>query len=52
MQNFDLDDFNIPDMNAMKVLEALSKFNKSEFAKGEQIHKKKGQNTGKITSRR
>jgi DNA-binding MarR family transcriptional regulator len=42
MQNFDLDDFNILDMNAKKVLEALSEFNEGEFAKGEQIHKKTG----------
>ena len=40
MQNFDLDDFNILDMNAKKVLEALSEFDEGEFAKGEQIHKK------------
>ncbi len=42
MQDFDLDDFNILDMNAKKVLEALSEFNEGEFAHGEQIHKKTG----------
>ncbi|RPJ64653.1 MAG: hypothetical protein EHM20_18170 [Alphaproteobacteria bacterium] len=40
MQNFNLDDFNILDMNAKKVLEALFEFNEGEFAKGDQIHKK------------
>ncbi len=42
MQDFDLDDFNILDMNAKKVLEALSEFNEGEFVKGDQIHKKTG----------
>jgi len=40
--DFDLDEFNMIDMNAKKVLEALSKSNKGEFAKGEEIHKKTG----------
>ena len=40
--DFDLDDFNILDMNAKKVLEVLSEFNAGEFAKGEQLHKKTG----------
>ena len=30
------------DMTAKKVLEALSEFNKGEFVKGEEIHKKTG----------
>ena len=38
--DFNLDDFNMIDMKAKKVLEALSEFNKGEFVKGEQIHKK------------
>jgi DNA-binding MarR family transcriptional regulator len=41
-RDFDLDEFNMIDMDAKKVLEALSEFNKGEFAKGEQIHKKTG----------
>lgn len=40
--NFDLDDFNMIDMKAKKVLDALSEFNKGEFVKGEEIHKKTG----------
>ncbi|HUK84591.1 MAG TPA: hypothetical protein VLU95_01885 [Candidatus Acidoferrum sp.] len=39
-EDFDLDDFNMIDMNAKKVLEALSEFNAGEFVKGEQLHKK------------
>lgn len=42
MSDFDLDDFNILDMNAKKVLEALSESPKGESIKGEQIHKKTG----------
>ena len=43
MQNdFELDDFNMIDMNAKRVLEALAEFNKGEFAKGDQIHRKTG----------
>jgi DNA-binding MarR family transcriptional regulator len=38
--DFDLDDFNMIDMKAKKVLEALSEFNKGEFIKGQQIHVK------------
>ena len=34
MSDFDLDDFNILDKNAKKVLEALSEFNEGEFATG------------------
>jgi hypothetical protein len=41
-QNFDLEDFNMIDMNAKKVLEALSKFDSGELIKGELIHKKTG----------
>jgi hypothetical protein len=40
--DFDLDEYNMVDMNAKKVLEALAEFNKGEFAKGEDIHKKTG----------
>ena len=42
MSDFDLDDFNILDMNAKKVLVALSEFNEGEFANGTQLHKKTG----------
>jgi DNA-binding MarR family transcriptional regulator len=42
LSDFDLDDFNMIDMNAKKVLEALYQFNKGEFVKGEEIHKKTG----------
>jgi hypothetical protein len=42
VENFDLEDFNMIDMTAKKVLEALSEFNKGEFAKGVEIHKKTG----------
>jgi hypothetical protein len=42
LSDFDLEDFNIIDMTAKKVLEALSEFNKGEFVKGEEIHKKTG----------
>jgi hypothetical protein len=38
--DFSLDDFNMIDMNAKKVLVALSEFNAGEFVKGEQLHKK------------
>ncbi len=41
-QNFDLEDFNMIDMNAKKVLEALSEFDKGELVKGELLHKKTG----------
>jgi hypothetical protein len=40
--DFDLDEYNMIDMNAKKVLEALSEFNKGEYAKGEELHKKTG----------
>jgi DNA-binding MarR family transcriptional regulator len=42
LSDFDLEDFKMIDMTAKKVLEALSEFNKSEFVKGEEIHKKTG----------
>lgn len=42
MQNFELDDYNILDMNAKKVLQALSEFNQGEYVNGDQIHKKTG----------
>jgi hypothetical protein len=42
VQNFDLEDFNMIDMQAKKVLEALSKFDKGEIVKGEVIHKETG----------
>ena len=42
MSDFDLEDFNMIDITAEKVLEALSEFNKGEFVKGEEIHKKTG----------
>lgn len=41
-ENFDLDDFNMIDMNAKKVLAALSVYEKGTMIKGEQIHKKTG----------
>ena len=40
VDDFSLDDFNMIDMNAKKVLVALSEFNAGELAKGEQLHKK------------
>ena len=40
--DFDLDEFNMIDMDAKKVLVALSEINKGEFAKGEELHKKTG----------
>lgn len=41
-ENFDLEDFNMIDMSAKKVLETLSEFEKGELVKGELIHKKTG----------
>ncbi len=40
--DFDLDEYNMVDMDAKKVLKALSEVNQGEFAKGEEIHKKTG----------
>jgi hypothetical protein len=42
IKDFERYDFNLIDMDAKKVLEALSEFNVGEFVKGEQIHKKTG----------
>jgi hypothetical protein len=39
VQNFDLDDFNMIDMKAKKVLEALSGFDRGLLVKGELVHK-------------
>lgn len=40
--NFDLDEYNMIDMDAKKVLVALTEFNQGEFVNGEQLHKKTG----------
>ncbi len=40
--DFDLDEYNMVDMNAKKVLQALAEFNQGEFAKGEELHKRTG----------
>ena len=40
VENFDLEDFNMIDMRAKKVLVALSAFDRGELVKGELIHKK------------
>lgn len=40
--NFDLDEFNMIDINSKRVLVALSEFNRGEFAKGDEIHRKTG----------
>jgi hypothetical protein len=42
VENFDLEDFNMIDMNAKNVLVALSEFERGELIKGELIHKKTG----------
>jgi len=42
ISDFNLDEYNMIDMDAKKVLEALSEFNRGEFARGDQIHKKTG----------
>jgi hypothetical protein len=39
---FDLEDFNMLDMNAKKVLEALAESRQGTFVKGVEIHKKTG----------
>lgn len=41
-ETFDLEDFSMIDMNAKKVLVALSESGKGIFVKGEEIHKKTG----------
>ncbi len=38
----DLEDFNMLDLTAKKVLEALSEWGKGIFVRGEEIHKKTG----------
>ncbi len=40
--SFDLEDFNMIDMKAKRVLEALAESGKGIFVKGEEIHKKTG----------
>lgn len=42
VQDIDLDDFNMLDMKAKKILMALTEFDKGLLAKGELIHKKTG----------
>jgi len=39
-RDFDLDEVNVIDMDAKKVLVALSEFSRGEFVRGEQIRKK------------
>ena len=41
-QDFELDDFNMIDVKAKHVLEALHEFEKGELVKGELIHKRTG----------
>lgn len=42
VQNFDLEDFNMIDMQAKRVLETLAKFDKGQLVKGDLIHIKTG----------
>lgn len=43
MQNdFDLEDFNMIDFDAKKVLETLAEFDQGQYVSGDQIHKKTG----------
>ena len=42
ISDFTLEDFNLIDMEAKKVLVALSEFSSGELIKGELIHKKTG----------
>ena len=42
IDDFELDDFNMIDMTAKKVLLALAEFEEGELIKGELIHKKTG----------
>ena len=42
VQDFDLDDFNMLEIKAKRVLTTLSEFDKGLLAKGELIHKKTG----------
>lgn len=41
-ETFDLEDFNMIDMTAKKVLEALAETNRGIFVRGEEIHMKTG----------
>ena len=41
-KDFDVEDYNMVDMQAKKVLVALSEFDKGELVKGDLIHKKTG----------
>lgn len=41
-EKFELEDFNMIDMQAKKVLVALSEFDKGLLVKGEMVHKKTG----------
>jgi len=40
--DFDLEEFNMIDFDAKKVLETLAEFNKGQYITGDQIHKKTG----------
>jgi DNA-binding MarR family transcriptional regulator len=40
--NFELEDYNMIDMTAKRVLQAFAETNRGEFIKGEDIHKKTG----------
>ncbi|MGD6852159.1 MAG: hypothetical protein ACQCN6_08895 [Candidatus Bathyarchaeia archaeon] len=40
VEDFDLEDYNLIDMNAKKVLVALSEFDQGLLIKGEMVHKK------------
>lgn len=42
VESFSLDDFNMIDLNAKKVLVALSEYEKDLLVKGELVHKKTG----------
>ena len=42
LKDFDLEDFNMIDMNSKKVLEALAELPEGTFAKGDLIHMKTG----------
>jgi len=38
--DFDLEEFNMIDFDAKKVLETLAEFNRGQYITGDQIHKK------------
>ena len=40
--DFDLEDFNMIDFDAKKVLETLAEFDQGQYVSGDQIHKKTG----------